>query len=320
MNDLLRKIFIEPFETMYALPDLFLQTLWEGFVSGTLYSLIALGFVLIFKASGVFNFAQGIMVVFAALALVGIHALGVPAYLAVILTLGVMALLAFTIVRVVMKPLVNQPEIILFMSTIGITFILIAGGQLIFGGEPKAMITTELGLPTGASDWEVGGGVVIFQHIDIAAAIIAALLIAGLALFFNKTKTGRALRAVADDHQAALSVGISLEYIWVVVWFAAGVVALTAGILWAAKSDVSFALQVVALKALPVLVLGGFTSIPGAIIGGLIIGFGEKLFDLYWGSPILGGGTESWFAFIIALIFLLYRPEGLFGEKLIERI
>ncbi|MEP3231911.1 MAG: branched-chain amino acid ABC transporter permease [Hyphomicrobiales bacterium] len=318
--ELLSKIFIEPFETMYALPDLFLQALWEGFVSGTLYSLIALGFVLIFKASGVFNFAQGIMVVFAALVLVGIHALGVPAYIAVLLTLGVMALLAMTVVRFVMKPLVNQPDIILFMSTIGITFILIAGGQLIFGGEPKAMITTELGLPTGSSDWEVGGGLVIFQHIDIAAAIIAALLIAGLALFFNKTKTGRALRAVADDHQAALSVGISLERIWVIVWFAAGVVALTAGILWAAKSDVSFALQVIALKALPVLVLGGFTSIPGAIIGGLIIGFGEKLFDLYWGSPILGGGTESWFAFIIALIFLLYRPEGLFGEKHIERI
>lgn len=320
MNELLRQIFIEPFEVMYALPDLLLQTLWEGFVSGTLYSLIALGFVLIFKASGVFNFAQGIMVVFAALTLVGIHAMGVPAYLALILTLGVMALLALTVVKLVMKPLVNQPDIILFMSTIGITFILIAGGQLIFGGEPKAMITTELGLPTGSSDWEVGGGIVIFQHIDIAAAVIAALLIAGLALFFNKTKTGRALRAVADDHQAALSVGISLEYIWVVVWFAAGVVALTAGILWAAKSDVSFALQVVALKALPVLVLGGFTSIPGAIVGGLIIGIGEKLFDLYWGVPILGGSTESWFAFIIALLFLLYRPEGLFGEKLIERI
>lgn len=320
MNDLLRKIFIEPFELMYALPDLLLQTLWEGFVSGTLYSLIALGFVLIFKASGVFNFAQGIMVVFAALTLVGIHAMGVPAYLALILTLAVMALLALTVVKLVMKPLVNQPDIILFMSTIGITFILIAGGQLFFGGEPKAMITEELGLPKGSSDWEVGGGIVIFQHIDIAAAIIAALLIAGLALFFNKTKTGRALRAVADDHQAALSVGISLEYIWVVVWFAAGVVALTAGILWAAKSDVSFALQVIALKALPVLVLGGFTSIPGAIIGGLIIGFGEKLFEVYWGAPILGGGTESWFAFIIALLFLLYRPEGLFGEKLIERI
>ena len=318
--ELLNQIFVEPFQTMYALPDLLLQTLWEGFVAGTLYSLIALGFVLIFKASGVFNFAQGIMVVFAALVLVGVHALGVNAYLAVIITLGVMALLAMTVVRVVLKPLVNQPDIILFMATIGLTYILIAGGQLIFGGEPKVMITEELGLPTGSSDWEVGGGIVIFQHIDIAAAVIAVILIAGLALFFNKTRVGRALRAVADDHQAALSVGISLEYIWMVVWFAAGVVALTAGIMWAAKSDVSFALQVVALKALPVLVLGGFTSIPGAIIGGLIIGFGEKLFELYWGSTILGGGTESWFAFIIALLFLLYRPEGLFGEKLIERI
>lgn len=318
--ELLRQIFVEPFVTMYELPDLLLQTLWEGFVAGTLYSLIALGFVLIFKASGVFNFAQGIMVVFAALVLVGVHALGVNAYIAVLVTLGVMALLAMTVVRFILKPLVNQPDIILFMSTIGLTFILIAGGQLIFGGEPKAMITTELGLPTGSSDWEVGGGIVIFQHIDIAAAVIAVILIAGLAIFFNKTRVGRALRAVADDHQAALSVGISLEFIWVVVWFAAGVVALTAGIMWAAKSDVSFALQVIALKALPVLVLGGFTSIPGAIVGGLIIGFGEKLFELYWGSPILGGGTESWFAFIIALLFLLYRPEGLFGEKLIERI
>lgn len=318
--ELLNQIFIEPFQTMVALPDLLLQTLWEGFVAGILYSLIALGFVLIFKASGVFNFAQGIMVVFAALVLVGVHALGVNAYLAVLITLGVMALLAMSVVRVILKPLVNQPDIILFMATIGLTYILIAGGQLLFGGEPKAMITDELGLPTGSSDWEVGGGLVIFQHIDIAAAVIAGILIAGLAVFFNKTRVGRALRAVADDHQAALSVGISLEYIWMVVWFAAGVVALTAGIMWAAKSDVSFALQVVALKALPVLVLGGFTSIPGAIVGGLIIGFGEKIFELYWGAPILGGGTESWFAFIIALLFLLYRPEGLFGEKLIERI
>lgn len=318
--DILSKIFVEPFVLMYDLPDLLLQTLWEGFVSGTLYSLIALGFVLIFKASGVFNFAQGIMVVFAALVLVGIHALGVPAYISLLLTMGVMALLAMVVVRFILTPLTNQPDIILFMATIGLTFILIAGGQLIFGGEPKAMITSELGLPSGSSDWEVGGGIVIFQHIDIAAAVIAFILIVCLAVFFNKTRVGRALRAVADDHHAALSVGISLEYIWVVVWFAAGVVALTAGILWAAKSDVSFALQVIALKALPVLVLGGFTSIPGAIVGGLIIGFGEKLFDLYWGVPLLGGGTESWFAFIIALLFLLYRPEGLFGEKLIERI
>lgn len=318
--ELLHNIFISPFLEMAALPDLLLQTLWEGFVSGTLYSLIALGFVLIFKASGVFNFAQGIMVVFAALTLVGIFALGVPAYVALFLTIGIMGILAFTVERLILRHMVNQPDIILFMSTIGLTFILIAGGQLIFGGEPKAMITEELGLPTGSSVWEVFGGIVIFQHIDIAAAVIAFILIVCLAIFFNKTRIGRALRAVADDHQAALSVGISLNQIWVIVWFAAGIVALTTGILWAAKSDVSFALQVIALKALPVLVLGGFTSIPGAIIGGLIIGFGEKLFDLYWGVPLLGGGTESWFAFIIALIFLLYRPEGLFGEKLIERI
>ncbi|MBO6813968.1 MAG: branched-chain amino acid ABC transporter permease [Rhizobiaceae bacterium] len=318
--ELFNQIFVDPFVTMYELPDLLLQTLWEGFVSGTLYSLIALGFVLIFKASSVFNFAQGIMVVFAALTLVGLHELGVPAYLALLLTLGVMYLLAFSVERLVLRHMVNQPDIILFMTTIGLTFILIGAGELVFGGEPKAMITEELGLPTGSSDWDVFGGIVIFQHIDIAAAVIAFLLILGLAIFFNKTRIGRALRAVADDHQAALSVGISLNQIWVIVWFAAGIVALATGIMWAAKSDVSFALQVVALKALPVLVLGGFTSIPGAIVGGLIIGFSEKLFDLYWGVPILGGGTESWFAFIVALLFLLYRPEGLFGEKHIERI
>ena len=232
-------------------------------------------------------------------------------------------MLAYSVERLVLRHMVNQPDIILFMSTIGLTFILIGVGQLIFGGENKTMITEQLGLPTGSYDVQIvpePAWPVVFQQIDIAAAIIAILLIIGLGIFFNKTRIGRALRAVADDHQAALSVGISLNQIWVVVWFAAGIVALATGILWGAKSDVSFALEVVALKALPVLVLGGFTSIPGAIIGGLIIGISEKLFDLYWGSPLLGGGTESWFAFIVALLFLLYRPEGLFGEKLIERI
>jgi len=318
--ELLYNIFINPFAEMIALPDFFIQVLWEGFVAGTLYSLIALGFVLIFKASGVFNFAQGIMVVFSALTLVGLYALGLPAYVALFATLAVMALLAFSVEKLILRHLVNQPDIILFMSTIGLTFFLIGLGEFIFGGEPKAMITQELGLPTGDTVIEVFGGIVVFQHIDIAAAAIAVILITGLAIFFNKTRVGRALRAVADDHQAALSVGISLNQIWVIVWFAAGIVALATGIMWAAKSDVSFALQVVALKALPVLVLGGFTSIPGAIIGGLIIGIGEKLFELYWGAPLLGGGTDSWFAFIIALIFLLFKPEGLFGEKLIERI
>jgi branched-chain amino acid transport system permease protein len=189
----------------------------------------------------------------------------------------------------------------------------------IFGGEPKKMITEELGLPTGSTSFEPFGGLVIIEHLDVAAVVMAIVLVTGLAVFFNKTRIGRALRAVADDHQAALSVGISLNQIWAIVWFAAGIVALATGIMWGAKSDVSFALQIVALKALPVLIIGGFTSIPGAIIGGLIIGFGEKLFEIYWGG-LLGSGVEGWFAYVIALIFLLFRPQGLFGEKIIERI
>ena len=319
MGNLLYSIFGDPFVQMWQMPDFFIQVIWEGFVSGILYALIALGFVLIFKASGIFNFAQGIMVVFSGLTLVGLHALGVPAFIALILTLVVMYALAFAVERFMLRNLVNQPDIILFMATIGLTNILIGGGQWIFGGETKAMITSELLIPTGSSVWEPGGGLVIFQHIDVAAAVIAALLIVSLALFFSKTKVGRALRAVADDHQASLSVGISLNQIWVITWFAAGIVALVAGIMWGARSDVSFSLQIIALKALPVLVLGGFTSVPGAIIGGLIIGIGEKLFEIYWG-PLFGSGVEGWFAYVIALIFLLFRPQGLFGEKIIERV
>ena len=317
--ELLYSILIDPFVQMYELPDLLLQVLWEGFVNGTLYSLIALGFVLIFKASGVFNFAQGIMVVFAALALVGLWELGAPGWLAVILTLGVMYALAFSWERLVLRNLVNQPDIILFMSTIGLTFMLIGFGQWVFGGEPKSMITEDLGLPTGSTEWEVFGGFVIFQHLDIAAAVIASLLVASLALFFSYTKIGRALRAVADDHQASLSVGISLNQIWVIVWFAAGIVALVAGIMWGTKSGVQFSLSLIALKALPVLMLGGFTSIPGAIVGGLIIGVGEKLFEFAIG-PMVGGATENWFAYVLALVFLVFRPQGLFGEKIIERV
>ena len=317
--DILYKIFIDPFVQMGGAPDLLIQTLWEGLVSGILYALIALGFVLIFKASGVFNFAQGIMVVFAALSLVGLYAAGVPAFVALGLCLLIMLALAFAIERLVLRPLVNQPDLILFMATIGLTYFLIGLGEFIFGGEPKVMITQQLLLPTGSYEWEVLGGLVIFQQIDIAAAVIAAIMVACLALFFQRTRIGRALRAVADDHQAALSVGISLEQIWVVVWFAAGIVALTAGIMWGARSDVSFALQVVALKALPVLVLGGLTSVPGAIVGGLTIGIGEKLGEIYWG-PLLGGGIESWLAYVIALAFLLFRPQGMFGERIIERI
>jgi branched-chain amino acid transport system permease protein len=277
--DLLYKIFIDPFVQMGGAPDLLIQTLWEGLVSGVLYALIALGFVLIFKASGVFNFAQGIMVVFAALTLVGLHAKGVPAFLALALTIVVMLVLAIGVERLMLRPLVNQPDI----------------------------------------EWKVFGGFVPFQKIDIAAAVIASIMVATLAVFFQRTRIGRALRAVADSHKAALSVGISLGQIWVIVWFAAGIVALATGIMWGARSDVSFALQILALKALPVLILGGFTSIPGAIVGGIIIGVGEKLGEFYWG-PLLGSGIESWLAYMIALVFLLFRPQGLFGERIIERI
>ena len=317
--DLLYKAFIDPFMQMGAAPDLFEQTLWDGLVAGVLYSLIALGFVLIFKASGVFNFAQGIMVVFAALTLVGLHEHGIPAYLALVITIGVMFLLAVGVEKLMLRPLVNQPDIILFMATFGLTYFLIGFGELIFGGDPKVMIASQLGLPRGAIDIKFAGGFVSLQKIDIAATIIASLMVASLAIFFQKTRIGRALRAVADSHKAALSVGISLEQIWVIVWFAAGLVALATGIMWGARSEVSFALEIIALKALPVLILGGFTSIPGAIIGGIIIGVGEKLGEFYWG-PLLGSGIESWLAYVIALVFLLFRPQGLFGEKIIERI
>ena len=317
--DLLYKIFADPFVQMGSAPDLLVQTLWEGLVSGVLYALIALGFVLIFKASGVFNFAQGIMTVFAALTLVGLYELGVPAWIALVLTLGVMFALAVAVERLVLRPLVNQPDIILFMATFGLTYFLIGLGELVFGGNPKAMIADQLLLPRGAVEFNLAGGFVSLQKIDIAAAIIASLLVVGLGLFFQYTRFGRALRAVADSHKAALSVGISLEQIWVVVWFAAGLVALAAGIMWGAKSDVSFALRIVALKALPVLILGGFTSVPGAIVGGLVIGIGEKLGEFYWG-PLLGGGIESWLAYVIALIVLMVRPQGLFGERIIERV
>jgi branched-chain amino acid transport system permease protein len=326
--DLLYQIFIDPFVQMGTAPDLLVQTLWEGLVSGVLYALIALGFVLIFKASGVFNFAQGIMVVFAALTLIGVYTIlrrwgvrpgDLAAFLALFITIGVMFLLAFSVERLMLRPLVNQPDIILFMATFGLTYFLIGLGELVFGGEPKVMIAEDLYLPKGSVDFKILGGLVSLQKIDIAAAVIASVMVATLAVFFQKTRIGRALRAVADSHKAALSVGISLEQIWVIVWFAAGIVALATGIMWGARSNVSFALQIIALKALPVLILGGFTSIPGAIVGGVIIGVGEKIGEFYWG-PLLGSGIESWLAYFIALVFLLFRPQGLFGEKIIERI
>ncbi len=312
--------FIKPFSDMAAAPDFLMQVIWEGLVSGVLYALIALGFVLIYKSSRIFNFAQGIMVVFAALTLIGFHSKGVPAWPAVILTLGVMYLLAMAVERVVLRPLVNQPDIILFMATIGITLVLIGFGEIIFGGENKVMITEQLGIPTGQFSFEPFGGFVSIEQRDLTAVIGAGVLVVTLLVFLNKSKTGRAIRALGDDHQAALSVGISLSSIWVVVWFIAGVIALVTGIVWGARAGVSFALEVIAYKALPVLMLGGLESVSGAIIGGLMIGILEKLFEIYWGQPLLGGNTETWFAFVFALIVLLFRPQGLFGEKIIERV
>jgi branched-chain amino acid transport system permease protein len=324
----LYSIFVDPFVQMGSAPDLLVQTLWEGLVAGVLYALIALGFVLIFKASGVFNFAQGIMVVFAALTLVWLYTLlrgwgvrpsDLAAFTALGLTIVVMLGLAYGIERLMLRPLVNQADIILFMATFGLTYFLIGLGQLVFGGEPKIMIAEQLYLPKGSLDFKILGGLVSLQKIDIAAAVIASIMVATLAVFFQKTRIGRALRAVADSHKAALSVGISLEQIWVIVWFAAGIVALTTGIMWGARSQVEFSLQIIALKALPVLIIGGFTSIPGAIVGGVVIGVGEKLGEFYWG-PLLGSGIESWLAYVIALVFLLFRPQGMFGERIIERV
>ena len=328
LMDILYKILISPFVQMGAAPDLLVQTLWEGLVAGVLYALIALGFVLIFKASAVFNFAQGIMVVFAALTLVGLDDLlrrwgvgsaHIAAFAALGLTIVVMLALAVTVERLVLRPLINQSDIILFMATFGLTYFLIGFGEFVFGGEPKVMIAEDLYLPRGAFDIKMLGGFVSLQKIDIAAALIASILVTALGIFFQRTRIGRALRAVADSHKAALSVGISLEQIWVIVWFAAGIVAIATGIMWGARSQVAFDLQIIALKALPVLILGGLTSIPGAIVGGLIIGIGEKLGEFYWG-PLLGNGIESWLAYVIALGFLLFRPEGLFGERIIERV
>ncbi len=318
--DFLHSILVKPFADMASAPDFLIQVLWEGMVSGVLYALIALGFVLIYKSSRIFNFAQGIMVVFAALTLVGLHERGVPALIAVPLTLLVMFFLAVGIERVVLRPLVNQPDIILFMATIGITLFLIGFGETIFGGENKRMITEELGIPTGSYFFEPFGGFVSIEQRDIAVVVGAFVLVMVLLAFLNKSKMGRAIRALGDDHQAALSVGISLSTIWVLVWFIAGVIALVTGIAWGARAGVSFALEVIAYKALPVLMLGGLESVMGAIIGGLMIGILEKLFEIYWGQPLLGGNTEVWFAYMLALVVLLFRPQGLFGEKIIERV
>jgi branched-chain amino acid transport system permease protein len=306
----------------------FLETLMGGLMAGMLYSLIALGFVLIYKASGVFNFAQGAMVLFAALAMarfaewipqwLGLESKIAGNILGFLGAMLVMIIAAWLIEKLVLGKLVNQEGITLLMATLGIAYFLDGFGQTLFG---SAIYRIDIGLPkdpTFVLDKVFPGGILISKE-DLYAALIAAALVAVLSIFFQKTKTGRALRAVADDHQAAQSIGIPLSRIWIIVWSVAGFVALVAGMIWGSKLGVQFSLSLVALKALPVVILGGLTSVPGAIIGGLIIGVGEKLSEIYIG-PYLGGGIEIWFAYVLALVFLLVRPQGLFGEKIIDRV
>jgi len=300
----------------------FLEVVLGGLMAGVLYSLVALGFVLIFKASGVFNFAQGAMVLFAALTLVRLmellkHTFN-PLLIALLLTIAVMIALAWAIERLVLRPLVNQPGISLFMATLGISYVLDGFGQAVWGSDVYVLDVGIPKRPLVLLESVVPGGVLVPSE-DLFAALIAGLLVVGLGVFFQKTRIGRALRAVADDHQAAQSVGIPLNYIWVIVWAVAGLVAMVAGIVWGSKLGVQFSLGLIALKALPVLILGGFESILGAVVGGLIIGVGEKLSEVYLG-PRVGGGIENWFAYVLALVFLLVRPEGLFGERHIDRV
>jgi branched-chain amino acid transport system permease protein len=310
--EFLYNIFVAPFLDIAGSPVFFVEVVLTGLLTGVMYSLVALGFVLIFKASRVFNYAQGIMVLFAALTLVGLMEHGAPVWLAVILTIAVMVALAVAVEGLMLRHLVNQNEIILFMATIGLAFFLQGFGELVWGSNVKAL---NIGIPDDPLEFH---GVLV-SSFDLVAALTGAVLVIALGLFFQKTAIGRALRAVADDHQAALSVGIPLKTIWITVWSVAGVVALVTGIMWGAKSGVQFSLSLIALKALPVLILGGFTSVPGAIIGGLIIGVGENVAEIYWG-PAVGGAIENWFAYMLALVFLLFRPQGLFGERIIERV
>jgi branched-chain amino acid transport system permease protein len=305
----------------------FLEVFIGGLLAGMLYALVALGFVLIFKASGVLNFAQGAMVFFAALTFVGLTE-RLPQWfgfspewaglfwIALLLTAAIMVLLAWLVERFMLRKLVNQPAITLFMATIGLTYLIEGVAQGMWGAMVRGL---DLGISDEPVMWLLERHNLMISKFDVVAAAVAGVLVAVLAFFFQYTKVGRALRAVADDHQAALSVGIPLQRIWVIVWAVAGFVAIVAGLVWGSRNGVQFALTFTALKALPVLILGGLTSVPGAIVGGLIIGASEKLAEVYLG-PYVGGGIDSWFPYVLALVFLLIRPEGLFGEKHIDRV
>jgi len=377
----LNGLIVEPLSRMWTNPVNLVQAIIDGTMAGLMYSLVALGFALIYKASGVFNFAQGIMVVFAVLAMVSLEkgynvnlwwffgiglviagailmtgkvktrkknqagtgsivlgivlalittvfgvktfvSISLNIWLAIPVTIAIMVGLAYLVERLVLRPLVGQDEIILFMATIGLFFFLEGFGETVWGGNNQAVPAAALGIEKGPLQLFGGNlkGGLTLQKVDLTAAVCSGIMVILLAIMFQKTPVGRALRAVADDHQAALSVGIPLNAMWVVVWSIAGIVALVAGIFWGISGGAaSFALAIIALKALPVLILGGFTSVPGVIVGGFVIGVGEKIAELYWGD-FLGGSIEEWFAYVLALVILLFRPQGLFGEKIIERV
>jgi branched-chain amino acid transport system permease protein len=294
----------------------FLEVLIAGLLSGVMYSLVALGFVLIYKASSVFNFAQGAMVFFAVLSFVGFMELGLPFWAALPVTVALMVLVGMATERFVLRPLVNQNEDTLLMATIGLAFVLEGVAQMAWGVEVRRL---DLGIPDVPIPWLADNLGLFVSTLDITAGVVAAVMVAVLALVFSKTKVGLGLRAVADGHAAAMSIGIPLQHIWMLVWATAGIVALVAGMLWGARSGVQFALVGIALKALPVLIIGGFTSVPGVIVAGLIVGAVEKLAEVYIG-PRFGGGIEGWAPYMLAVVFLMFRPEGLFGEKLIRRV
>jgi branched-chain amino acid transport system permease protein len=293
----------------------FLEVLLSGLLAGVMYSLVAIGFVLILKATGVFNFAQGAMVLFAALTFVCLLEKAIPLWAAFFITLAAMIMLAVAIERIVLRPLVAKPPIILFMATIGLAFFLEGLAQGIWGADVHGL---NIGIPDDPFEWLMNKGILISQF-DVVAAFIAAILVTVLVLFFHKTPTGTAIMAVSDDPEAAQSVGISLRWIWVITWSISGFVALVAGIMWGTRLGVQYSLTLIVLKALPVLILGGFESIAGAIIAGLIIGAGEKLADVYIG-PYVGGGLENFFPYLLAMVILCFRPYGLFGREVIERV
>ncbi|WP_017939878.1 branched-chain amino acid ABC transporter permease [Zestomonas thermotolerans] len=292
--------------------EFFFEVLIGGLLAGVMYSLVAIGFVLIYKASGVFNFAQGAMVLFAALTFVSLLERGVPFWAAFAVTLALMVALALLIERAVLRPLVNRSPITLFMATLGLSYVIEGAAQALWGAQVH-------GLELGISDEPLELGGLLLSQFDLFAAATAAVLVIALSLLFNRTRIGLALRAVADDPLAAQAVGVRLQRVWAVVWAVAGFVGLVAGLLWGARLGVQFSLSLVVLKALPVLIIGGFTSVSGAIVGGLLVGASEKLAEVYLG-PWIGGGLENWFPYVLALLFLLVRPAGLFGERAIERV